>query len=134
MTNELEKQFFDTFGIEHHIRHWQQYNFAQVENGLKLFPERQKLADEGYIKITCNKLNPTEFNDCVYWEEYHYPQITDRILLELIIILGTICTVFDKNVDDLKENVLKNLIELSGRYHIYNQVRTLFEEGDNNDR
>ena len=28
------------------------------------------------------------------------------ILLELIIILGTICTVFDKNVDDLKENVL----------------------------
>ena len=34
----------------------------------------------------------------------------------------------DKNVDDLKENVLKNIIELSGRYHIYNQVRTLFEE------
>ena len=53
MTNEVEKQFFDTFGIEPHIRHWQQYNYAQVENGLKLFPERQKLADEGYIKITC---------------------------------------------------------------------------------
>lgn len=28
----------------------------------------------------------------------------------------------------LNTDVLKNLIELSGRYHIYNQVRTLFEE------
>ena len=95
MTNELEKQFFDTFGIE------------PIE-----IPSREYDSD-GEI--------------CSYYVEY--PQITDRILLELIIILGTICTVFDKNVDDLKENVLKNLIELSGRYHIYNQVRTLFEEG-----
>ena len=86
MTNELEKQFFDTFGIK--------------EKELEY---------------------PDNFT--------YYPEITDRILLELIIILGTICTVFDKNVDDLKENVLKNIIELSGRYHIYNQVRTLFEEG-----
>ena len=85
MTNELEKQFFDKFGIE--------------KKELKY---------------------PDNFT--------YYPKITDHILLELIIILGSICTVFDKNVDDLKENVLKNLIELSGRYHIYNQVRTLFEE------
>jgi hypothetical protein len=91
MTNELEKTFFDTFGIE----------------PKPLFSTRN-----GYTK-----------------DHYIYPQITDHILLELIIILGTICTVFDKNIDDLKENVLKNLIELSGRYHIYNQVRTLFEEG-----
>ena len=95
MTNELEKQFFDTFGIE------------PIE-----IPSREYDSD-GEI--------------CSYYVEY--PQITDRILLELIIISGTICTVFDKNVDDLKENVLKNLIELSRRYHIYNQVRTLFKEG-----
>lgn len=86
MTNELEKQFFNTFGIE---------------------PKELEY--------------PDNFT--------YYPEITDRILLELIIILGSICTIFDKNVDDLKENVLKNLIELSGRYHIYNQIRTLFEEG-----
>ena len=92
MTNELEKQFFDTFGIEP----------RPIYSGSKLY-------------------NPFVIG-------YDYPIITDRILLELIIILGTICTVFDKNVDDLKENVLKNLIELSERYHIYNQVRTLFEE------
>lgn len=95
MTNELEKQFFDTFGIEPKI----------------IIEPRYSLNTE-------------------YYEEKieKYPQITDRILLELIIILGTICTAFDKNVDDLKEHVLKNLIELSERYHIYNQVRTLFEE------
>ena len=95
MTNELEKQFFDTFGIE------------PIE-----IPSREYDSD-GEI--------------CSYYVEY--PQITDRILLELIIRSVTICTVFDKNVDDLKENVLKNLIKLSRRYHIYNSVRTLFEEG-----
>ena len=96
MANELEKQFFDTFGIE---------------------PK--------------TIIEPRYSLNIEYYEEKieKYPQITDRILLELIIILGSICTVFDKNVDDLKENVLKNLIELNERYHIYNQVRTLFEEG-----
>lgn len=92
MTNELEKIFFDTFGVEPSTKY--DYCWKSEENKDKL-----------------------------------YPPITDRILLELIIILGSICTIFDKNVDDLKEHVLKNLIELSGRYHIYNQVRTLFEEG-----
>jgi hypothetical protein len=106
MTNELEKQFFQCFGIE--------------PNCQNTFINPSK----------CPFNESRECCDCVSFE---YPQISDRILLELIIILGTICTVFDKNIDDLKENVLKNLIELSGRYHIYNQVRTLFEEG-NNDR
>lgn len=129
MTNELEKNFFDKFGIECNISFHQQFNGAQVPRGLEFYKKREELAKTGIIKIWHKMLNPRPENDCVYWGEYHYPQITDRILLELIIILGTICTVFDKNVDDLKENVLKNLIELSGRYHIYNQVRTLFEEG-----
>ena len=97
MTNELEKQFFNTFNIE---------------------------------PIGCNdNKNCTGVLDCTQCPNAKYPQITDHILLEMIIILGTICTVFDKNVDDLKENVLKNLIEFSGRYLVYNQVRTLFEEG-----
>ena len=81
MTNELEKQFFQCFGIKPSTKY--DYCWKSEENKDKL-----------------------------------YPQITDRILLELIIILGSICTVFDKNIDDLKENVLKNLIELNGRYHI----------------
>ena len=77
-----------------------------------------------------NELEKTFFDTFdIEEKELGYPEITDHILLEMIIILGTICTVFDKNVDDLKENVLKNLIEFSGRYLVYNQVRALFEEG-----
>ena len=60
MTNELEKQFFDTFGIEpkQHIHHCQQ---------------------------GCCKPD----KECGYCEHHtisEYPQITDRILLELICI------------------------------------------------
>ena len=130
MTNEVEKQFFDTYGIEPHVRHWQQYNYAQVENGLKLFPERQKLADEGYIKITCKKLTPTEFNDCVYWEEYHYPQITDSILLELICIAHTspVITFVSRDVKSLKEEVLMVLCNWVNNRNIKQQVQVLFED------
>ena len=112
MTNELEKQFFDTFGIEpkKQCYYWDcPYSTGNIVND--------------------TPMNERDCNSCKNPDKEIYPQITDRILLELIIILGIICTIFDKNVDDLKENVLKNLIELSGRYHIYNQVRTLFEEG-----
>ena len=111
MTNELEKQFFDTFGIEpkKQCYYWDcPYSTGNIVND--------------------TPMNERDCNSCKNPDKEIYPQITDRILLELIIILGIICTIFDKNVDDLKENVLKNLIELSGRYHIYNQVRTLFEE------
>ena len=146
MTTELEKQFFDTFGIEPHIRHWQQYNFAQVENGLKLFSERQKLADEGYIKITCKKLNPTEFNDCVYWEEYHYPQITDRHYLELICAYNnfqndTASFFVPFDYKNIKNNILTFLVEeinekYKNRYFcndvdkLKHQVQAIFE-GEN---
>ena len=61
MTNELEKQFFDTFGIEpKHI-------FRGCRLGAKYYAE---ICDE----TTCNgcdeEIRKTE-----------YPQITDRILL-----------------------------------------------------
>lgn len=106
MTNELEKHFFSTFGIEP-----EEEKYCLWECRI---PELEH--------VSCSK-------ECKHQRHnIYYPEITDHILLELIIILGSICTVFDKNVDDLKENILKNLIKLSGRYHIYNQVRTLFEE------
>ena len=98
MTNEIEKTFFDTFGIEPKTN--------QVY-GIQL--------------------------------DYHiedYPQINDRILLELICIAtaSEITVEFKgiKNVEHLKEVVLNYCIERY-RYCLHkdefkHQVRTLFEE------
>lgn len=87
MTNETEKKFFDAFGIERNILQHQQFNYAQVPRGLEFFKTREKLANAGMIKISYKKLTPTPGSDCIYWGEYHYPTITDRILLKLICLL-----------------------------------------------
>ena len=107
MTNELEKQFFDTFGIE------------PIE-----LPSREYDSD-GEI--------------CSYYIEY--PQITDRILLELICILLSNNSPYmfklgDWNVEKLKDTVLTMCIKLPDflewedtSEYFKHQVRTLFEEG-----
>lgn len=106
MTNELEIQFFDTFGIEPVIE--QCYHF-------------------------CNKgLNCKECSEAIKI----YPQITDSILLELIFILTTLLdtTVYEdvfitvaKNREELKKDILQECMLY--KQHIKHQVRTLFEEG-----
>ena len=93
MTNKLEKQFFDTFGIE--------------EKELEY---------------------PDNFT--------YYPEITDRILLELICIAtaSEITVEFKriKNVEHLKEVVLNYCIRRYGyclhKDNFKQRVRTLFEE------
>lgn len=108
MTNDLEKQFFDTFGIE-------------------------PIACNDCIE--CYEANTTPFPWC---EKLDYPQITDRILLGIIakIMWSYSCTQNDfdayevHTVDNLKEAVLKHAIELSKNdAYVYWGVRTLFEEG-----
>lgn len=86
MTTELEKQFFDTFGIE----------------------PKYKTCVFKYCK------NKKEY-DCENCDdrEWHYPQITDRILLELICV----CSQYGfyptaRNIKDLKLKVLKRLLKL----------------------
>ena len=111
MTNELEKQFFDTFGIE----------------------PKHKCTD-GALE-TCDE----QCNECGYYE-LKYPQITDRILLELIcycykhpfFLRGLNCN----TVEDLKKDILLGLINMlylpiskERKKKIKHQVRTLFEEG-----
>ena len=112
MTNELEKQFFDTFGIE-----------PKYEDG------------------TCDmddKCRCTDCNTCQRINKFNYPQITDHILLGIIakIMWSYSCTQNDfdayevHTVDNLKEAVLKHAIELSKNdAYVYWGVRTLFEEG-----
>ena len=104
MANELEKQFFDTFGIE------------PIE-----IPSREYDLD-GEI--------------CSYYVEY--PQITDRILLELICLISQHITYIDtieklETVEELKTWILEEVIYQYKHYGTKNtikhQVRTLFEEG-----
>lgn len=126
MTTELEKEFFDAFGIKCNILEHQQFNYAQVPRGLEFFKTREKLVDAGMIKIGYKKLTPTPANDCIYWGEYHYPTITDRILLELIEIIikrdfdtlklykvdGSYHGQFDTNIDHYFANYQKTILKI----------------------
>lgn len=103
MTNELEKKFFDTFGIE---------------------------------ISRCTKDGNCYFQECSKcdWYIHTYPQITDRILLELICICNSTYIngytnyfmATGKTKEGLKEEILKKCIALSK--DIKCQVRTLFKE------
>ena len=85
MTNELEKRFFDTFGIEK----------KELEY-------------------------PDNFT--------YYPEITDRILLELICIANEAYIDLEgTDIETMKNSLLENFIFF--RRDVYDQVRTLFEEG-----
>lgn len=120
MTNELEEQFFDTFGIEPHYYCADEYVFEAMLEHECTEGNREKCK-------TCKKVCKS------------YPQITDRILLELICILskyqenrGSILEICEISLDEIKEEILKMLIyRVDGCKH---QVRTLFEEDNNNDR
>ena len=121
MTDELTKTFFDAFGIEPKLDdcNWQ----CQKPSKLIYMCENN--------------------NDCEYCKEY--PQITDRILLELILIIMHYENLlgYPTNIQELKDNTLKQLLETYNKFctcvtfggelqqmamDIKHQVRTLFEE------
>ena len=94
--------------------------------------------------IGCNdNKNCTGALDCTQCPNAKYPQISDRILLELICILSewrSYCcsdyTIKANNITILKEDVINDCLELFKWYEfkkcgkdIKHQVRTLFEEG-----
>ena len=115
MTNKLEKQFFDTFGIEP-IKKQESELVAIGENIRGL-----KRAEKPF---------------------YEYPQITDRILLELICLKNTyLWETHMSTVNELKNILLNKYIEHvnlmadeNEKQEYINQVRALFEEGNKNDR
>lgn len=136
MTNELEKQFFDTFGIE-------PKNISSGECKYKITPE--------FCESNCLDCKNTI-------KEATYPQITDRILLQLqeILLQHNINVEYSHFNDGdyycscsiplangkgktFKEAFLDMLISIGEDYAesccydgqdvIYDQVRTLFEEG-----
>lgn len=109
MTNELEKQFFSTFGIK-------------SKKGCTAYDKLK----EHEADTICND----ECLQCLYFDDT-YPRITPEILLELICITNTrpvyASNAHGTNVYDLKNYVLKRCIyEVDNIKH---QVHTLFEEG-----
>lgn len=117
MTNELEKKFFDTFEIEPKDR------FKGCTLGAKYYSE---ICEEE----TCKGC------DCEIRETV-CPQITDRILLELIFLQPlSIEFKYPRNIEELKNTLLGYYIkELSlfaepSEAEIFKQqVQALFKEG-----
>ena len=114
MASELEKKFFNTFGVEKI-----EFKSCDVDSSC---PYESQLCDD----------------TCPYYITYKidYPQITDSILLELICIATSseITVEFKgiKNVEHLKEVVLNYCIKRYGyclhKDKFKHQVCTLFEE------
>ena len=132
MTNELEKQFFDTFGIEPKI------DYLCPKCNVPMY----KVWRSDGCGYTCAHKTHTEelkheseMED--YKKAYRYPQITDRILLELICTLNKFTgytSLLNDTYEDVKEEILKDVLFAHEQLKIHKadlskQVRTLFEEG-----
>lgn len=105
MTTDIEKTFFETFGIE---------------------PKCETRAE--HRKHECYGMV-----DCDECASAIYPQITDRILLELICILNENTTLDEtyyqgaSTVKELKKLVLKDLIKTKDNFDTIPQVQALFK-------
>ena len=134
MTTELEKNFFDTFGIEPKYQ-----DTCTVE---EKYWDNEELANEygtfdQYMNAKCgNQENCSLECSCAYQKEI-YPQITDKEYIELYCILCDVFNLFDVcrypvitfRVKDFKENVLKELIQANKYYkqeYIKNQIQKIF--------
>ena len=132
MTNELEKQFFKYFGIEPRYE-----DACTVEDK---YWDNEELANEygtfdQYMNCKCgDQENCTTECSCAYQKEV-YPEITDSILLELLVIMTRYTDIIDgfDSVQELKEFVLKELMYSLTQPEcniVKHQVRTLFEDGN----
>ena len=130
MTNELEKQFFKYFGIEPRYE-----DACTVEDK---YWDNEELANEygtfdQYMNCKCgDQENCTTECPCAYQREV-YPQITDSILLELLVIMTRYTDIIDgfANVQELKRFVLEELMYSLTQPEcdiVKQQVRTLFED------
>ena len=129
MATDLERQFFDTFGIK------TRYVYYIKDTSIKLcyYSATKKYILDYFTNKNCIKYK-------VFNVKIEHPQITDRILLKLICICSQygFCPTA-RNTKDLKLKVLKRLFKLKenlknnyehqGYHNVFTRkVRTLFEE------
>ena len=121
--NDITIQFFKTFGIEP-IKYILPLGEADLtwQDGSRIMQE----ASPEMFKAVEDMLN-SEDKKLV---KAIYPQITDRVLLELICILGTVIKHFKippkLNIEQLKYHILRNCINKSEGISI--RVQSLFRE------
>lgn len=136
MTTDLEKQFFDTFGIEPKYEdacrladeYWQDEELANEYGTFDYFMEFSG----------CSEKVSGCIDECRHaYSKTIHPQVTDRILLELICIWNLYCThtLIPTDYQKIKEYVLEQFANINTYKFIVDtpivkhQVRTLFEEG-----
>lgn len=142
MTNDLEKQFFDTFGIEPKCK-----DACIVEDK---YWNNEELANEygtfdQYMNCKCgNQENCTTECSCAYKKEI-YPQITDTHYLKLICLINIslikIVKLRGANLEQLKNFILQGYLTDYEFYsnsslpehreqaeNLKHQVQALFEE------
>lgn len=108
MTTELEKTFFDTFGIKP-----------------KVF--------DGCTIMRCVNQHPSNCTkeECPFYfkDKIRYPQITDRILLKLICVLSNrmLFAFLPCNYKEIKDYILNSCIKYLECIDEY-QIQALFEE------
>ena len=113
MITDIEKQFFDTFGIEPKDR------FKGCENGITFYTY-------GCDMPSCKGCSKEI-------REKEYPQITDSILLKLICILT--CYYLDErepyeitsiNMEQLKQEILTDICNIADCETTKSQVQKIF--------
>lgn len=121
MTTDTEKHFFETFGIEPKYAYLVTDTFY-TNNSHTFYITKDDLIDYFEGK-NCGRYKVIKV--------YKIPEITDRILLELICI---VLNAYDKlevyteyTVEKVKEKTLKQLI--LAQDDVYSQVQALFKEG-----
>ena len=102
MTTEIEKQFFETFGIK-----------PEYKTCIFKYCKNKKEYD-------CENCND---------REWHYPEITDKILLELICIANrkyAYVEIVGPDVETMKNNLLEYFIFF--RRDVKKYIQKLFKE------
>lgn len=127
--SEIEKQFFDTFGIEPKLTFYDLIRLKEDTN--QEFGGRCNANWRGETKEeTIRRFSPNGWKVLECKNVYTYPRITDRILLELICIAHTspVITFTSIDIKNLKEEVLLVLCNCINHRDIKHQVQTLFKE------
>lgn len=116
MLTDIEQQFFKAFDIEP-IK-LSDCSFINMRKGYEIGTDYCPSTEEKTIKC----------ENCKYSKikHYIYPEITDRILLKLIVIGNKLFPAVGDNLDELKQQVLY----WTTKYHklFYNKVRALFNQ------